>query len=45
MALQNVGEPKQVDALIKNLATQSGAQVAANNVQGTTSLIANNGNV
>ncbi|KND90970.1 Alkaline protease 1 [Tolypocladium ophioglossoides CBS 100239] len=43
MALTGVTDPAQVDGLIKNLASKTGA-VVTNNVQGTTSLIANNGN-
>ncbi|KAK5992512.1 Subtilisin-like protease 2 [Cladobotryum mycophilum] len=43
MALRGVSDPTQVSNLIKNLATQTGAKVK-NNIDGTTSLIANNGN-
>ncbi len=44
MSLQGANSADQVDALIKNLATQTGASVK-NNAQGTTNLIANNGNL
>ncbi|POR37298.1 Alkaline protease 1 [Tolypocladium paradoxum] len=44
MALMGITEPAQVDALIKNLASKTGA-ACTNNVPGTTSLIANNGNL
>lgn len=44
MSFQGVSDPTKVDTLMKNLATQSGAQVKQNK-QGTTSLIANNGNL
>ncbi|KAF4989241.1 hypothetical protein FGRMN_9254 [Fusarium graminum] len=43
MGFQNLDGPEQVVSLIKSLAQQSGAKVR-NNVQGTTSAIANNGN-
>lgn len=43
MSFQNVTDPAKVAALIKSLAQQTGASVK-NNVQDTTSLIANNGN-
>ena len=42
MGFQSVQTPGQVDALVKSLASKTGAKVT-NNVQGTTSLIANNG--
>lgn len=44
MALQGASSAPTVDSLIKNLATKTGAKVQ-NNVQGTTDLIANNGNL
>ena len=43
MGFQKLDGPAQVASLIKSLATQSGATVK-NNAQGTTDLIANNGN-
>jgi hypothetical protein len=43
MGFQKLDGPAQVVSLIKSLAEQSGAKVR-NNVQGTTDLIANNGN-
>ncbi|KAF4967572.1 hypothetical protein FSARC_4869 [Fusarium sarcochroum] len=43
MGFQNLEGPAQVASLIKSLAKQSGAAVK-NNAQGTTDLIANNGN-
>lgn len=43
MGFQKLDGPAQVVSLIKSLAQQSGAKVR-NNVQGTTDLIANNGN-
>lgn len=42
ISLQGLNSPAQVDALMKNLADQTGARVQRN-VQGTTSRIANNG--
>ena len=43
MSLQGANSAAQVDSLIKNLATQTGASVKGN-AAGTTNLIANNGN-
>ena len=43
MSIQGANSAAQVDSLMKNLATQTGASVR-NNVPGTTNLIANNGN-
>ena len=43
MAFQGVTDPAKVDKLIKDLATQGGANVR-NNIAGTTNLIAFNGN-
>ncbi|KAF7549153.1 hypothetical protein G7Z17_g6564 [Cylindrodendrum hubeiense] len=43
MAFQGITDPAEVVELMKSLATQSGASVV-NNVDGTTNLIANNGN-
>ncbi|KPM45942.1 hypothetical protein AK830_g632 [Neonectria ditissima] len=43
MAFQSITEPANVVSLIKSLAEQTGTEVV-NNVQGTTNLIANNGN-
>lgn len=43
MSIQGANSAEQVDSLMKNLATQTGASVR-NNVPGTTNLIANNGN-
>ncbi|KAK7416354.1 hypothetical protein QQX98_005299 [Neonectria punicea] len=43
MSFQGITEPANVVSLIKSLAEQTGTEVV-NNVQGTTSLIANNGN-
>lgn len=42
MALTRTSDPNRVDALIKDLGSRTGARVR-NNVQGTTSIIANNG--
>lgn len=44
MSLTGITDKDQVDALIKNLAAQSSGRVQQN-VQGTTDLIANNGNL
>ena len=44
MAFNGADSPDQVVDLIKSLASKTGAAVQ-NNVQGTTDLIANNGNV
>lgn len=43
MAFQGITEPAEVLTLMTSLATQTGSKVL-NNVDGTTSLIANNGN-
>lgn len=43
MAFQGITEPAEVVTLMKSLATQTGSKVV-NNVDGTTDLIANNGN-
>lgn len=43
MAFQGITDPAEVVTLMKSLATQTGSKVV-NNVDGTTDLIANNGN-